>query len=1783
MEALLIKYLKKVQNEPSPKPAGLAKEVENLLSVLSEIVEVNARSGQSPRHKNADIHFAILHDICESKQPRMVELALSCIHVLIERGYLQGKSPIDSNGMLLEARGEEKQGSNDRCINEEEEKLKGGDGTPVRFLIDYIIETVCKCSEINDDNVHLQAIKALLTAITSSHCEVHEATLLLAIQACFHIHLVSKSQINKITAKAALTQMVSNTVARMEVLHQVIIMENGKKGSTDSMKSTSSTEGTSFLTPTHKDSFLIFRALCKLSMKGAQADFDSQAHKALGGDIDSNTLAIQNKMLSLELILIMLKKSGEAFRTGEKFVDAMRKYLCMSLLGNCTSQVTMVTGLSLQIFVALMDGFKEHLKTEFEVFFTSVFIKILESENSTHDQKQRVLEVFHCICKDSTNVLEFFVNYDCDLDSTDIFKRIVDGYARIVKAPGTDVAVAGSGPAVASKLKEEESLRSKGLEGLVMILQSLLRLKGLEDVSAVADAHTPSTSASQHGLGGGSKEEAGEPLMSDTGESGSGSDPGSPTSAKASPTNSSSGYGGGSHGNISNKVVDAFDRKQKMQEQIEVGILKFNQGPKKGLLYLADVGHITMEAKSVAKLFHLEERLDKSQIGDFLAREPEYMDGFPMKVLHEYVEMLDFANMSFDLALRHFLTGFRLPGEAQKIDRLMEKFAERYYLQNSDSFASADMAFILAFSTIMLQTNLHNPAIKDDKRMTKDQFIKQNKGITSDGELPDELLAEIYDRIAAEEISMTAGEAAMNKREKNQDSTSVGFGAFQGTAESRRIDAFNDERKEMMRASQTLFKKKHANRGSFFVKVNEVLTDSTADEYARPMFDVAWAPIIGVLSHVFETYEDEDDDKHLLELCMTGFRHGVRLACRLGFPVGRSTYINALSKFSALDMVREMRGKNLEAAKTLMEVAFTEGDYLENSWKEVFTCITRLSRLEQFSEGLHLDEDFFGSDSKPDDGEEGAQQRSNLSKLKALEESNATLVSSEAGISTWELDRLFLNSNKLSQESMEHFVRELCSVSREEISSDSTVTVVAGKEILNFEASPRIFSLQKLVEVADFNMHSRSRLAWATIWSMLADHFTLVGTDENLSVAMYAIDSLKQLSIKFLQKEELSNFNFQRLFLKPFEVIMSKSKFEEIDELVLRCIDMMILACAPNIRSGWRTIFLIFEGTARHNLPEVSESAFGIIERLMESWFDFLFQSDAVALMNCLVSFVGGRHAGLSLRALTHLRMCADKLAIQGTPTIPTSSTGDGSSSSSSSSSTSTSGQIDGDQSVFGLWWPLLFGLATHVADSRLDVRLKALNTLEVVLEVHGHLFSEQAWQVIFRGVLFPMIDSAKMDVNIPTMSKYPTENPVFESRGDSWIGTIGLAVLNILLQLFKRLKEQGYRVGILLPDFLAMLESCICHPTEALARMGLSTLGDLVISMGTLSEEDANLIVSFVSRIMSNNLCINFGQAGTLECSQDIPTRVKITLLECMCSPLNQRISESQGHNRAISVGDSVITLYGEGEVMEVLEDALGSLELRPRHCIQLPWGTMYSSTGDSGTRPEARRASFLAPEQLWAETAKSAMTSMVVSLDVIHVVAVIFAFFDANIRPEAVSTVLNALEASHWHARSFNEDSRLSMELQGRKFMHFPGQNNNEDGGKGFNSPPNLLEQEIKTSSQILEITQLLATMQEYQKDALPWVKRYTASVIERYLELDASLQGENPIDKALIDAYKPAVMTVLEGLKDCTAERYYKFGYGVWMMPLITKLILCHDFEVRVRVSSLLPALVKFGEER
>ena len=46
------------------------------------------------------------------------------------------------------------------------------------------------------------------------------------------------------------------------------------------------------------------------------------------------------------------------------------------------------------------------------------------------------------------------------------------------------------------------------------------------------------------------------------------------------------------------------------------------------------------------------------------------------------------------------------------------------------------------------------------------------------------------------------------------------------------------------------------------------------------------------------------------------------------------------------------------------------------------------------------------------------------------------------------------------------------------------------------------------------------------------DHFNKVGTSSNENIAFFAVDSLRQLAMKFIEKGEFANFRFQKDFLR---------------------------------------------------------------------------------------------------------------------------------------------------------------------------------------------------------------------------------------------------------------------------------------------------------------------------------------------------------------------------------------------------------------------------------------------------------------------------------------------------------------------------------------------------------------------------------------------------------------------------------------------------------------------------
>ncbi|XP_060945968.1 cytohesin-3-like [Limanda limanda] len=174
------------------------------------------------------------------------------------------------------------------------------------------------------------------------------------------------------------------------------------------------------------------------------------------------------------------------------------------------------------------------------------------------------------------------------------------------------------------------------------------------------------------------------------------------------------------------------------------GKKKFNMDPKTGFNYLVENDLLEWRAVSVAEFLYKEEGLNKTAIGNVLGEREE----MHLEILKAFVELHEFSDLNLVQALRQFLWSFRLPGEAQKIDRMMEAFATRYCDCNPGVFQSTDTCYILSFAIIMLNTSLHNPSVKEKPSLQL--FVSMNKGINNGEDLPSELLAKLYASIRSE-------------------------------------------------------------------------------------------------------------------------------------------------------------------------------------------------------------------------------------------------------------------------------------------------------------------------------------------------------------------------------------------------------------------------------------------------------------------------------------------------------------------------------------------------------------------------------------------------------------------------------------------------------------------------------------------------------------------------------------------------------------------------------------------------------------------------------------------------------------------------------------------------------------------------------------------------------------------------------------------------------------------------------------------------------------------------
>lgn len=133
-------------------------------------------------------------------------------------------------------------------------------------------------------------------------------------------------------------------------------------------------------------------------------------------------------------------------------------------------------------------------------------------------------------------------------------------------------------------------------------------------------------------------------------------------------------------------------------------------------------------------------------------------------------------------------------------------------------------------------------------------------------------------------------------------------------------------------------------------KSNEQFFSASHFVHVRPMFEVAWIPFLAGISGPLQ----DTDDIEVVELCLEGFKAAIHIACFFDLELERNAFVSTLAKFTFLNNLGEMKTKNMEAIKTLLDVAVTEGNHLKASWREVLTCVSQLEHMQLLSSGVDV-------------------------------------------------------------------------------------------------------------------------------------------------------------------------------------------------------------------------------------------------------------------------------------------------------------------------------------------------------------------------------------------------------------------------------------------------------------------------------------------------------------------------------------------------------------------------------------------------------------------------------------------------------------------------------------------------------------------------------------------------------------------------------------------------------------------------------------------------------------
>lgn len=902
-------------------------------------------------------------------------------------------------------------------------------------------------------------------------------------------------------------------------------------------------------------------------------------------DAKEETVRIRNKEFCLSIIQEMINKGSIYFSNDTEIIHIIKENLIDSLFKNTLSNEinNNVFKISFSAFLIIIKKFRSHLKDQIEIFINKVLVSILESENLGYAYKEVVLDGLIQLANDCEFLVEIYVNFDCDINYKAIFYELINLITKIINGMYKK-------PKYANLLKQmqESSLRSKSLDFLLKFIKNLSDLVEKNEIKNMNTVYENTTPVINEGSvpDSNSVSEEGNPSMFDS------------TSStfigeikekinqnlkmKALLTKAIEKFNIYGHENcfnfllnqkmiydeetfnsIKEKFIYNVNSNSKLHrsitttpteddnesnEQFNIMQTPFisNINP---LIYLINtldkesaekLSYENFKAFEIARFFRSNiNELNKNIVGGYLCSGK----AFNIKVVQYFIDSFNFKKVHILEAMRLLFNELYLLGEGQIVDRIVQIFGEKYHKENPSVLKNPDLSYYLAFSIIMLNTDLHREEV--EKKMTLTEYSQRLLQMCPNEKIDDKYLADLYKKVLTNPLVMPGQKLSTNKTKK---------------------ELIKQEKDSILRSTFAKLQNVSITANSYVCEVNNY--------NIRHLMECSWSNFLSIFSQLLN---DEENSEQTTIECVKQILLLARICGMLHLDTITEAFINTIINTTNLVDGKEISYKNVNCIRELMHFLVNNGQYIRRCW---FSLLSSISKIDYY-QTTPLDEFIVQIKQR--------SKNKNIEKECEIELKNRDIISKT--VNDTFCVNIFCKTANFDEEAIVNFVDSLCKVSIDE---------------LTLYYYPRVFSLHKLGEVAEFNIF-RIQVEWVKIWNLISSHLVyVILNSKQENIWSEALESLRQIVCKLVQKQDLTTFNFQIDFFKPFEKIYEQTlNFPKRGETVMVYIHHIVGSYAEKIHKGWVIIFNILKVGLTRKDDKMTEDIKNTLIKICDNFMEF--------------------------------------------------------------------------------------------------------------------------------------------------------------------------------------------------------------------------------------------------------------------------------------------------------------------------------------------------------------------------------------------------------------------------------------------------------------------------------------------------------------------------------------------------------------------------------------------------